>query len=153
MKATFLIIAAVVLVGCGKPKTGSKLLGSWECIESMQPEENVTVAIEGNEEYFDNGRSQLEGTMTIDGGAGKLVFSVVTTGTWQLKGDVLTEVIEDAKFIPQNEPARQMAAKVNLNDLMPKGQTTQQRIVKVNDDVLVREDLDGENRQTSTRIR
>ena len=137
----------------GKDGLREKLIGSWEARETDQPEDNVIVVVEGIEEFFDNGRTQLNGTCTIEAGQESILFKVMMAGTWELKGDILTQVIEDASFFPLNAQARQMAENVDLSKLMPKGQTTQQIIVEVDDNVLVREDLDGENRQTATRVR
>ena len=145
MKKVLLLVIAITFMGVGNIAHGqdaywsSLLLGKWACsfsfTENEGTVEEIHVAIETEEDYVRNGKSNSFGTITAT------VFDEITleylvagTATWEISDGFLIETITDIKTTNVTpEITEQFAELFDINEFTPQEIAELQKITELLD--------------------
>ncbi len=135
----------------GETTTAPQFIGRWTTRWEYNPAGNVRLGFRGTSEYFDNGRYNTSGIMTVvaDNSASETVqveYLASWAGTWSVADKGMTTTMDQMKTTPStiafgtkqfsaNEVMQILGnnALPNLSDLYPNGATAYATIVSVSD--------------------
>ncbi|MFM0501539.1 hypothetical protein [Paraburkholderia caffeinilytica] len=132
--------------------TDPHFLGRWDTHWEYSPSEGVSLGFRGTSEYFQNGRYNTSGIMTVAARNStpdplQAEYLASWAGTWSVEGKGLTTTMDEMKTTPStvtvgtkelsaNEVTQMLGRDghfPNLSDLYPHGATAYATIVSVSD--------------------
>lgn len=146
------------------------ILGRWyvEIAEPIAPDESGAAGelrVTGVDEYLPNGTLKGQGQIIMlfkypDGATLEAAWQTASTSEWRIVDGMLhektTEVLARPDFVKANgKPADKSdqeeffrQANFTIEDLMPRGQSTQDQIITIDNERFVYESSDGDGRKT-----
>lgn len=143
------------------------LAGNWDLEEFTIDEDGVEITLNGIATYFENGKGMFEGTMAItgtdeDGNELSLFFNSAMIFNWSLEADKITETITRAMVLPAEAMVETIVASAAMQGMVQEsaaayaalveGVAVTCRIIELNEQKLVIEDIDDKTIERYTRI-
>jgi hypothetical protein len=141
------------------------LAGNWDLEGSEMDEDGVEITLNGIATYFENRKAMFEGTMAFtgtdeDGNELSLVFNMAMISNWSLEADKITETITRMLILPAEEMVKAMGASTAMELVqemtsrmaLVEGVAVTDRIIELNEQQFVIEDIDDKTIERYTRI-
>lgn len=141
------------------------LAGNWGLEEFTIDEDGVEITLNGIATYFENRKGMFEGTMAFtgtdeDGNELSLFFNVAMIFNWSLEADKITETMTRILILPAEEMVETMVAstamelcqEMKAGFVLGEGEVTTSRIIELNEQKFVIEDIDDKTIEHYTRI-
>jgi len=159
MKKILLVVIALTIICCTKIE--NKMYGVWQADETLTVDYGK-VSIKGDTEYLRNKTSTFTGEITlhydVPNGSIEISYSVTETGEWQIDNDkILTEKVIDYKGsitsvkvngqeIDQSELEEEFRNQLKLENIFPKGLSTESTILEISDKKMRTESKDEDGK-------